>query len=153
MKKHLALLVLLAFSGFVFAQEKDEPTTPDVAFATIEKVPVYPGCSGDNNDILKKCFSDRVSKFVATEFNTKEASKGLKSGTHRIYVNFLFDSDGNVTNIRSRAPNDALEKEAIRVIKKLPAMQAGKQKGKAVGVIYTLPITFKIDNDKKEKGN
>jgi len=150
MKKHLVLALLLVFSGFVLAQDTDEPV-PDVGFAVIENVPVYPGCSGDDNATLKKCMSDKISKFVASEFNVKKASKGLESGTHRIYVNFLIGSDGKITKIKSRAPNAALEKESIRIIKKLPKMQAGRQKGKAVGVLYTLPITFKIDKEKKKK--
>jgi protein TonB len=96
--------------------------------------------------------SDKISKFVVSKFNVKKASKGLEPGTHRIYVNFLIGRDGKITKINSRAPNATLEKEVTRIIKKLPKMKAGRQKGQAVGVLYTLPITFKIDKDKNKKG-
>ena len=43
----------------------------DVPFATIENVPVYPGCKGDDNAKLKKCMSDKVSAFVAKHFDMK----------------------------------------------------------------------------------
>lgn len=134
---------------FVQAQEKEEPI-PNVAFALIEKVPVYPGCTSQDNKTLKKCMSDNISKFVATEFNVKEASIGLAAGVHRVYVNFVINAQGKVEKVRSKGPSPALEEEAIRVIKKLPKMQPGEQKGKAVGVLYTLPITFAIEADKKK---
>lgn len=149
MKKLLALLIFVSIAPFVQAQDETEPA-PDVAFAVIEKVPVYPGCNGDDNKRLKKCMSDKISKFVATEFNVNKASKGLKAGVHRVYVNFVINAKGKVTKVKSRAPSPALEKEAIRVIKKLPDMQAGLQEGSAVNVLYSLPITFSIEKDKKK---
>jgi protein TonB len=39
-----------------------------------------------------------------------------------------------------------LEQEAKEVIGKLPKMTPGKQRGKAVGVLYSLPILFQVDN-------
>lgn len=150
MKKALTLLLFIVVSPFVRAQEGNEPV-PDVAFAVIEKVPVYPGCSGEDNESLKKCMSDNISKFVATEFNVKKASRGLDAGIHRVYVSFLINSKGKVTKVRSRGPNAALEKEAIRVVEKLPQMEAGEQKGQKVGVLYSLPITFNLEKDKEDK--
>lgn len=88
MKKSFALLLFLAVTPFVLAQEEKEPL-PDVGFAVIEKVPVYPGCTGNNNEVLKKCMSDNISKFVATEFNVKKASRGLEAGVHRISMSIL----------------------------------------------------------------
>jgi protein TonB len=37
-----------------------------------------------------------------------------------------------------------LEKEARRIIENLPQMIPGKQRGKAVRVPYSIPITFKL---------
>jgi len=39
--------------------------------------------------------------------------------------------------------------EAMRVVKKLPKMIPGKQRGKSVGVKYTLPITLTVVGDNK----
>jgi hypothetical protein len=36
------------------------------------------------------------------------------------------------------------EKEALRVIKMMPKWKPGKQRGKAVRVKYTVPVTFKL---------
>ncbi|MDE6169678.1 MAG: energy transducer TonB, partial [Duncaniella sp.] len=37
-----------------------------------------------------------------------------------------------------------LDKEAVRVVKSLPAFVPGKMNGHAVNVWYTLPIQFKL---------
>jgi len=128
----------------------DDSIPKDLPFAIIENVPVYPGCTGEDNALLKKCMSDNIAAFVGTHFNIKKASKGLASGKHNVFVNFKIDKEGFVTNIKSRGPNRKLEKEAIRVMKKLPRLQPGKQKGKNVGVLYSLPITFYIEDDTKK---
>lgn len=130
--------------------EATEDTTPiDVPFAVIEKVPIFPGCTGEDNAILKKCMSDHISKYVAENFNIKKASKGLEGGKHNVYVSFKIDKEGYITNIRSRGPNKKLEKEAIRVMQQLPRLIPGQQKGENVAVLYSLPITFYIEEEKK----
>ena len=43
-----------------------------------------------------------------------------------------------------RGPDKNLENEANRIISKLPKMTPGKQRGKAVRVQFSIPITFKL---------
>jgi len=45
---------------------------------------------------------------------------------------------------RMRGPDKNLEKEAARIIGKLPKMTPGKQRGRAVRVPFSIPITFKL---------
>jgi len=45
----------------------------------------------------------------------------------------------------ARGPHARLEKEAIRVVELLPDMTPGKQRGRPVGVKYTLPITLVVE--------
>ena len=112
-------------------------------FGTIEKVPTYPGCSGTNEE-LKKCMAKSIGQFVGKEFNSKVADKSL-TGKQRISVQFKIDRFGDIVNVRARAPHPSLEAEAIRVVSKLPKMKPGEQDGKTVGVLYSLPIIFKIN--------
>ena len=71
---------------------------------------------------------------------------GLSSGSvQRIFRMFKIDKLGNIVDIKARAPHKRLEKEEIRVIEKSPKMTPVKQLGKAVGVKYSLPITFKVE--------
>ncbi|MGK0250765.1 MAG: bla regulator protein BlaR1, partial [Gammaproteobacteria bacterium] len=127
------------------SQQTEYYDVEDIPFAVIEKIPVYPGCDG-NGDIKtsKECMSQSISAFVSSNFDTKIGKEVGLSGTNRIFVQFKISKEGKVTNVRSRAPHPALEKEAKRVIESLPQMKPGMQKGQPKSVLYSLPITFKI---------
>ena len=58
---------------------------------------------------------------------------------------FKIDKQGNVIDIKTRAPHPALEKEAKRVIQLLPQFIPAKQNGKPIKVVYTLPIIFQVE--------
>ncbi len=125
--------------------EVEEEIIEDVPFAVIEEVPVFPGCSG-NKEEKRKCLNQKMRQHVSRNFDAELANElGLDSGRKRIMVQFKIDKNGNVSDIRSRAPHPRLKKEAERIIKKLPKMTPGRQRGKAVGVKYTLPITFNVE--------
>jgi protein TonB len=118
----------------------------EVPISVIENVPEYPGCEKGSNADKRKCMSDKIAKFVQRKFNTDLAGDLGLSGKQRINVIFKIDKNGNVTGVRSRAPHPRLEKEAARVINLLPKMKPGRQRGKAVVVPYSLPITFKVQD-------
>ncbi|MFK5983006.1 MAG: energy transducer TonB [Flavobacteriaceae bacterium] len=119
----------------------------DVPFAVIENVPIYPGCEKKkNNADKKKCMSEKIQKFVQKKFNTELAGDLGLEGRQRISVQFKIDNKGNVVGVRARAPHPKLEQEAVKVVKALPKMIPGKQRGKAVGVLYSLPILFQVEN-------
>jgi len=117
-----------------------------VPFTKVEHVPVFPGCGGLESNIEKKaCMSKGIQQFVAKNFNTKLAdSLGLK-GRQRVNVMFRISNEGEVAGVRARAPHPNLSAEAIRVIKALPKMIPGEQKGKKVNVPYSLPIVFQVN--------
>lgn len=119
----------------------------DIPFIAIEKVPVYPGCEKyDSNNKRKKCMSERISKLINNKFNTDIGYKYGLSGRQRIHTQFTIDKNGDITDIKIKGPHTALEKEANRVINKLPKMKPGLQRNVPVGVIYSLPIMFEIRN-------
>jgi protein TonB len=123
----------------------DEDIMEDVPFAIIEDVPIYPGCKGSKAQ-LKECLQDKISKHVNSKFNADLASElGLTPGIKKIFVMFKIDKTGEITDIQARAPHKRLEAEAIRVVQSLPKMIPGKQRGRPVGVKYSLPIAFKVE--------
>ncbi len=129
----------------IIEAEVVEEEIADVPFAVIENVPVYPGCeSAQGNAGKKKCMSDKISKFVQKKFDTELAGELGLEGRQRISVQFKIDKSGNIVNVLARAPHPRLEKEAKEVIGKLPKMTPGKQRGKPVGVLYSLPIVFQV---------
>jgi protein TonB len=124
---------------------EEEEIIDDVPFAIIENVPVYPGCKG-TNDQKKKCMVAKITKLVNKKYNTGLAGDlGLSPGRKRVYVQFKIDKTGKVVDVRARGPHKRLEKEAIRVVNMIPKMQPGKQRGRPVGVKYTLPITLVVE--------
>ena len=126
----------------VFEEEID-----DVPFAVIENVPIYPGCEKKiGNAGKKKCMSEKIQKFVQKKFDTELANDLGLEGRQRISVQFKIDKNGNVVDVRARAPHPKLEQEAVSVVRALPKMTPGKQRGKSVGVLYALPILFQVEN-------
>src|SRR5690554_6353115 len=115
-----------------------------VPYAVIQKVPTYPGCTGDN-EALKECMSTKIAEAINANFNTDIAGALNLSGRQRITVQFKIDKTGTVTDIRARAPQPELEAEAIRVVNLLPKMTPGEHNGEQVGVLYTLPIIFEAE--------
>ena len=130
----------------------------EVPFATIENVPVYPGCEG-TEAALKACLQEKIATFVNANFNVKLGKElNLETGLNKVFVMFKIDNEGNIMDVKARAPHKKLEEEALRVIRSLPKMMPGKQKGKTVGVKYTLPIAFMVEGkaqntEKKELPN
>ena len=58
---------------------------------------------------------------------------------------FVVNKDGSIVDpVVVRSVDPYLDKEALRVIKTMPKWKPGKQRGKAVRVKYTVPVTFKL---------
>ncbi|MEP0263625.1 energy transducer TonB [Dokdonia sp.] len=124
----------------------DDPETI-VDFVVIEDVPVFPGCEGlTTNEDRKACMNSKISKFIGRKFRSEKGEGLGLEGVNRIFVQFTIDKSGVVTNIKTRGPRKELEQEAGRVVKLLPKMTPGKQRGVPVGVVYNLPISFTIQD-------
>ncbi len=107
----------------------------------LDKAPTFPGCpEGD-----RACLNKSIQRFVAENFDMKMPVKlGIKPGTNKIYALFKIDKNGDITNIKVRAPHPKLKEHTMSIIKKLPKMLPGEKNNEPVKVGYTLPITFNI---------
>ena len=113
---------------------------------SVEFVPIYPGCeSAGTNEARKACMSDKIGRFISRKFDTSVANES-SYGNQRIIVQFKIDKHGKAVDIIARAPDKNLQKEAQRVIGKLPTLIPGKMGDEPVGVMYMLPINFQINN-------
>lgn len=125
--------------------EEFEEVVEDVPFTIIEDVPVFPGCKGSKAE-LKKCFNKKMQKHFAKKFDSDLPNElGLSPGKKRLIMLFKIDKTGNIVDVRAKAPHPRLQKEAIRIIKLLPRMTPGRQRGKPVGVKYTLPMRIDVE--------
>ena len=109
----------------------------DVVYKVVEQMPEFPG--GAN----------ALRAFLAE--NVKYPSIAKENGIYgRVVCQFIVEKDGSITDVRASISSGerSLDNEAIRVIKSMPKWKPGKQQNKPVRTRYTLPISFKLDDDK-----
>lgn len=111
----------------------DIPESDVVMFADV--MPEFPG--GTN------AMFDFIRKNVKYPESAKE--KGIEG---RVYVNFVIDKDGSISDIKVlRGLCKEIDEEAVRVVKAMPKWNPGMQDGEPVRVQYTLPFYFKISGN------
>jgi len=65
----------------------------------------------------------------------------------RVVVKFVVEKDGSIGQVTiAKGVDKDLDREAIRVVKKMPKWQPGKNNGVAVRSYFTLPVTFRLQN-------
>jgi len=124
-----------------------EEELADVPFALIQEGPLFPGCEkAKTKQARKDCMSKKVSKYVNRNFNTELGAELGLTGVQKIFVQFKVDKTGNIVDIKARAPHPRLQKEALRVVSGIPKMKPAEQRNRPVGIIFNLPITFRIED-------
>ncbi|MGB6152161.1 MAG: M56 family metallopeptidase [Pricia sp.] len=114
----------------------------DVPFATVDEVPIFPGCEDASDP--RACFQEKMQRHISKNFRYPEEAQ--RQGVQgRVSVMFTIDEAGNITNIRKRGPHALLENETVRIIEKLPQMKPGKHEGEAVRIPFSIPINFKLE--------
>lgn len=127
-------------------EEKKEEIDILKNFMGVEFVPVFPGCEKLlSNEEKRNCMSLKIRKFIVKKFDTDKLDESSQIKEQKITVQFTINNEGKVINVTARAPNKLLEKEAKRVVAKLPQMIPGRQGDKNVAVQYMVPITFKTE--------
>lgn len=126
--------------------EVADSNIPDkVPFILIENAPIFPGCENETSEKEKRaCFQEMMLKHIRKNFRYPAVARdmGLQG---RVSVMFIVQKDGSIGDIKLRGPHESLEKEAARIISKLPQLEPGKQRGTPVKVPYSIPITFKLN--------
>lgn len=138
--------VLERYSYIILTKINNETIIECSNTAIIEKLPVYKGCEKSKApSALGKCLSEKISAHVMREFDTNIRNKTELKGKIKLLCIFKIDTDGNIIDVKAKAPNPFLANEVEKVIKDLPKVVApGFQNGKAVKVPYSLPIVFYI---------
>ncbi|OQX79774.1 MAG: hypothetical protein B6D64_04295 [Bacteroidetes bacterium 4484_276] len=109
----------------------DEETLPEPKLPyNLDKLPDFPG-----GEIARLQFLRDNLKFP------QSAVEIGASGT--VYIQFVIEPDGSITNIEAvRGPGVGLNEEAVRVAGMMPRWKPGMQRGRAVRVLFTMPIKF-----------
>jgi protein TonB len=104
----------------------------DLPFRIVEEMPVYPG--GE-----KALFEDISRNFKIPEIDRRAGLEGV------IHLSFVVNTAGEVVNVEVlRGISPATDAEAVKAIQKLKRYTPGKQRGRAVSVIYTIPIRVSL---------
>lgn len=114
------------------SHEADKVVDSNQVFAVVEKMPLFPGGQ------------DGLIAFLAKTIQyPKEAQeKGLQG---RVVCSFIVEKDGSLSDVTViRGIDPLLDQEALRVISVMPKWTPGTQRGKAVRVKYTVPLTFTL---------
>ena len=110
----------------------------------LSEVPVYPGCENIRNK--RKCLQENIQRHIVRNFKyPKEAKKNKIQG--RVFVQFIVGTGGYIDLIKTRGPDDLLEKEAQRIISLLPKFKPGVLNGEPVRVPFFMPIIFRLQKN------
>lgn len=65
----------------------------------------------------------------------------------RVVVKFYVETDGRLTDFRiEKSVNSQLDKEALRIIKKMPKWEPGQLGGRVVRMGCAVPVIFRCEN-------
>lgn len=144
-KTILSLLIMLSpvftfASGYIHvtstknmsASEKSDSAAH--VFNVADQMPSFPGGNQALGSYLYR--NIRYPEMAATQ--------GVQG---RVIVSFIVENDGSITNASVKESVDpSLDKEALRLINKMPKWIPGKINGQNVRVCFSLPITFRLNS-------
>ncbi len=113
------------------APPAEEEETEEI-FTIVEESCEFPG----GPSALMKYLSKNI------EYPEIAAENGIQG---RVILSFVIERNGKPSQVKVvRGVDPALDKEAVRVVKSMPAWKPGKQQGKAVRQRFTLPVQFRL---------
>jgi TonB family protein len=110
--------------------ENKIPLSEGEIFNSADVMPEFPGGEAE------------LRKFIASEvhYPTEALKKGVQG---KVFVTFVVSKDGIIRNSKVvRGVDPELDREALRVVNKLPLWKPGIKAGQLVNVSYTVPISF-----------
>ncbi|MDE5793490.1 MAG: energy transducer TonB [Muribaculaceae bacterium] len=114
--------------------KEPEPVKPkeEEIFQAVEQQAEFPG----GMPALMKWLSSNIRYPEAAQQNDVQG---------KVIVKFVVEKDGSVSQATIlKGVDKDLDKEALRVVNKMPKWQAGKNNGVAVRSYFTLPVNFRL---------
>lgn len=133
MKMKFTLLLLLVIMAMPLSAQTSGETDNEPVYnmAMVQQQPKFQGGASE------------MYKWLGNNIKYPEEAK-KEDVCGKVIVDFVITKTGAIDKVRvARGLHPALDQEALRVIKSMPAWTPGKQNGQPVNVSYTLPITFR----------
>ena len=126
-------IVLACNEPEVMAQtQKDDYVDEDRVYDVVDQMPQFPGGHEKLKEFIEK--NKRYPKSLQ--------DRGIQG---RVVVTFVVKKTGRISHAKVvRGVDPALDKEALRVVRKMPRWIPGKMGGKNVDVKYTIPVDFRL---------
>lgn len=168
--KNLFILFVFLIPSIICSQHTEE------IFKIVEEMPLFPGCdiAGDSQKTKSDCSKQQFLEYIYKNLKyPTEARKNKVEGM--VIIQFVIDNDGSINDakivrdIGNSCGQAALEvvnsmsdlmtqdtittfdaqtfTEQVRVISRKQLWRPGYQRGKAVKVLYTIPVRFKLQDD------
>ena len=113
-------------------------------------MPRFPGCEDQGSEEEKKaCAQEKMLKYIYK--NLKYPAIARENGVEGMAViQFVVNEDGSVGDAKVvRDPGAGTGDSALKVVKGMNSLPEkwtpGKQRGRPVKVLYTLPVKFKLE--------
>ena len=153
MKLSFIFIAMMAYCTLAYSQSNDtdvanKECTSDTLktkqdnskkYEVVEQMPSFPGGINALMNYLNK--------------NMKYPRAAENAGIQgRVVAQFIVDKDGSITNVKVvKSVHPLLDAEAVRVVESMPKWIPGMNKGEAISVRYTIPLTFKFQESNKGK--
>ena len=88
---------------------------------------------------------EKMKEFLSKNLQYPELDAQEGNGG-KCYLRFIVDKQGDISEVKVMRAIESCpdcNKEAVRIVKKMPRWKPGKKKGEAVDSYFNLPITFK----------
>jgi hypothetical protein len=108
----------------------------------VEIAPVYYGCEELSEKETKKCFNNKVSKFIKREFNLNISKDLNLSEPKLVEAFFIINENGNLTGKKVRNSEVTIQAEILRVLRKMPVMKPAIHNGESVSVLCSIIVKY-----------
>ncbi|MFZ1457552.1 MAG: TonB family protein, partial [Saprospiraceae bacterium] len=146
-------------NGVVLITTKSAKKDNGELFRVVEQMPRFPGCENINSDKEKEdCAKTKLLEYIYK--NLKYPAEARKKNIEgQVVVQFVIKPDGLIKDVKVvRDIGEGCGSEVKTLIEGMNKMAVrwipGKQRGKYVNVLYTLPVKFALQgNDGKSINN
>lgn len=118
-----------------------EGPLPETEFIVVENMPHFKECAQGTETERRTCTQVRFIEHLSNNIRVPEDVYF----SEKAYVSFVVNAKGKVSKVAIKNEvSRGLEKEIKRVFALYPELVPGKQRGKPVSVIYTIPVSIKV---------
>lgn len=122
----------------------NEEIDENIIHTSVQIFAHYENCAAETGEALATCSKLEIMDRVRNSF---EISHQLRDagGLQKAFISFVIDKEGNITDVQAINPSSkAMERDAIKAIKRLPKMNPAQQQGRNVFLRITIPLRVQL---------